>query len=138
MSWQKEKRWRKFCGNESFRQKKQDLTQTTLTMRCSGGIASRLRSPRPMAAVAELGSLDLLSDSETSRFWVSRYCPGSAFLFFLCGPSPTRCHQRPGARRCRGIESHAEHHPPGEMRTSLASADATDIYHYSFDRQYVP
>ena len=29
------------------------------------------------------------------------------------------------------------HHPPREVRTSLASADASDIYHYSFDRQYV-
>ena len=27
--------------------------------------------------------------------------------------------------------------PPDELRTSLASADAADIYHYSFDRQYV-
>ena len=26
---------------------------------------------------------------------------------------------------------------PRELRTSLASADAADIYHYSFDRQYV-
>ena len=30
-----------------------------------------------------------------------------------------------------------EHHPPGELRTSLTSADASDIYYYSFDRQYV-
>ena len=26
---------------------------------------------------------------------------------------------------------------PRELRASLASADAADIYHYSFDRQYV-
>src|SRR5215831_12733381 len=83
-------------------------------------------------------SLDLLPDGETSRLWVSCYCPGRAFLFFLRGASPTRRHQRPGSRRCSRNENHAEHHPPGEMRTSFASADAADIYHYSFDRQYVP
>src|SRR5262245_66483195 len=82
--------------------------------------------------------LGLLSDGETSQLWVSCYCPNRASLFFLCRASPTRRHQRSGSRTCSRIENHAEHHPPREMRTSLASADAADIYHYSFDRQYVP
>ena len=40
----------------------------------------------------------------------------------------------PGSCRCSRTENYAEHHSHREMRTSHASADATDIYHYSFDR----
>ncbi len=53
-------------------------------------------------------------------------------LFSSCAAAPRRV-----PLPCSRIENHAEHHPPREMRTSLASADASDIYHYSFDRQYV-
>ena len=59
-------------------------------------------------------------------------------LFSSCAAAPRRVAisglASAGAAR---IENHAEHHPPREMRTSLASADASDIYYYSFDRQYV-
>src|SRR5215471_11623956 len=92
-------------------------------------------SPRPWLISF---SLDLLPDGETSHFWVSCHCRGRASLFFLCGASPTRCHQRASSRRRSRIENHAEHYPRREIRTSLASADAADIYHDSFDRQHVP
>ena len=82
-------------------------------------------------ATAEIGY------GETSHIWVSCRCPAGASFFFLCGRSPPRRHQRPGCRRCSGIEYHAEHCPSREMRTTLAPAHASDIYHYSFDRQYV-
>jgi len=44
--------------------------------------------------------------------------PGGASLFFLCGGSQTRRHQRPRSRRCSRIKNHAEHHSSREMRTS--------------------
>ena len=46
-------------------------------------------------------------------------------LFSSCAVAPRRA----AISACRRIEGHAGHHPCGEMRTSLASADASDLYH---------
>src|SRR6266536_2072535 len=64
--------------------------------------------------------------AETSHIWVLCRCSGGASLFFLCDVSPTRRHQPPGSSWCSRIRNHAEHHPPREMRTSLASAHSSD------------
>ena len=66
------------------------------------------------------------------------------FAVVLVGLFCSSCAVTPRRAAVSGLASagaaelnHAGHHPPGEMRASFASADASVIYHYSFDRQHV-
>src|SRR5712671_5502917 len=59
-------------------------------------------------------------------------------LFSSCAAAPRRVAiSGPAAAGAAELKITQNIIPPREMRTSLAPADASDIYHYSFDRQYV-